>query len=63
MASKCCAYCKRLQRMNQMMETQSGEMICVLCAEEYHMCEICGSTSKENFSPSGQLHYEDTCFQ
>lgn len=58
-----CAYCKRLKRADQLMETQSGKLICVMCAEEFHMCEVCGATTKENYSPHGLVHFDDMCFQ
>lgn len=56
-----CAYCSRYKRPDQLMETHSHKLICVLCAEEFNMCEVCGSTTKENFSAAGQIHYEPTC--
>lgn len=58
-----CAYCKRLQRKDQLVETQTGKGICFDCCEKYNLCEVCGSTTEENFTASGQNHFDEMCFQ
>lgn len=46
-----------------LLETRSGLMICELCAEKNHMCEMCGSLRRVGETAEGQRHYEEECFK
>lgn len=58
-----CGYCRRPRKTKQMVPDATGLLICWSCATHYKMCEICGSTNKNDGAGENRFHFKEDCFK